>query len=291
MSEFLPVCESLAMQKTLRLAQKMFLHDAPFCLQGELGVGKKTLARYVSQQTVAPEHFTYLACATLSEIESDFFALKNVPHALLLASLEELSWDLQGKLAYFLQDLELRRLFQTSSTYAPKIILTVNDRLEHCLARGVLRQDLCAILLSCVLDVLPLRLRREDVLPLARQILQAEFPWISLTPAAARCLTVYNWTGNIRELVACLRRAAFALETDVMDVADLALADQIQHLNPPHAATHEIDIRSLEKQHILDTLAAVGGVKKLAAEKLGMSERTLRYKLQRYREDSSDASD
>ncbi|MBV8047815.1 MAG: helix-turn-helix domain-containing protein, partial [Paludibacterium sp.] len=52
----------------------------------------------------------------------------------------------------------------------------------------------------------------------------------------------------------------------------------------------DADMRSLEKRHILETLAAVGGVKKLAAEKLGISERTLRYKLQRYREEDGGAA-
>jgi two-component system response regulator FlrC len=52
----------------------------------------------------------------------------------------------------------------------------------------------------------------------------------------------------------------------------------------------ETDMKTLEKRHILETLGAVGGVKKLAAEKLGISERTLRYKLQRYRDEDSAAA-
>lgn len=291
LSEFLPVSESVAMQRTLRLAQKMFLHASPLCLQGEPGVGKRTLARYVSQQTVAPEHFVRLACGTLSGIESDFFVPKKEPYCVVFESLEDLSWVLQARLAYFLHELEQCQLFQMASVSAPKIILTVNDDIKHLFARGVLRQDLYWILLSSVLNVLPLRQRREDILPLTKQILHAEFPWLSLTSAAARCLTVYDWAGNIRELAGCVRRTAFALESNVIDATDLLFEEHLPVVLTSSAASSavsDVDIRSLEKQHILDTLVAVGGVKKLAAEKLGMSERTLRYKLQRYREDMSD---
>jgi two-component system response regulator FlrC len=108
-------------------------------------------------------------------------------------------------------------------------------------------------------------------------------------------LTAYSWEGNIRELENVMQRAVILaagpaiLAADLMLDAGSSLAEQVARVSDAVSDEGDADMRSLEKRHILETLAAVGGVKKLAAEKLGISERTLRYKLQRYREEDADS--
>jgi two-component system response regulator FlrC len=152
--------------------------------------------------------------------------------------------------------------------------------------------------------VFPLRVpalaeRADDILPLARSLLKkyteaAGRGNLVLSDEAERRLTAYSWGGNIRELDNVMQRAVILAAGAEISAAELLLPDDVDDAILPVAATElgrgapleeTADMRSLEKRHILETLAAVGGVKKLAAEKLGISERTLRYKLQRYREE------
>jgi len=112
-------------------------------------------------------------------------------------------------------------------------------------------------------------------------------------------LTAYTWKGNIRELENVMQRAMILASGSSIEVEHLCLpgsAVAASHGAPPSvpdkaagiaapAARHALptDLKSRERAHILETLAAVGGVRKAAAERLGMSERTLRYKLAQYR--------
>jgi two-component system response regulator FlrC len=106
-------------------------------------------------------------------------------------------------------------------------------------------------------------------------------------------LTTYTWRGNIRELENVVQRAMILASGAVIEVEHLCLPRELAETGssaPPPAAAPAAsesrpptDLKSLERTHILETLAAVNGVRKAAAERLGMSERTLRYKLQQYR--------
>ena len=147
------------------------------------------------------------------------------------------------------------------------------------------------------IEIPPLRERPLDIEPLAQRILQAAvtnsrgLPY-KITREAITKLCRHSWPGNVRELENVLQRAAI-LATDAIEV---------EHINLPSANVHDIfsnetkkntaetqaepqteDIKTLERKHILETLAAVNGSRKLAVKKLGISERTLRYKLQQYR--------
>jgi two-component system response regulator FlrC len=145
-----------------------------------------------------------------------------------------------------------------------------------------------------------LRERPDDILPLARAMLarhvarqKRRVPTFTL-PAQA-CLTAYEWEGNIRELDNVVQRALILAPGDTIDLGHLYLPELPAKiaggggvLTADGEPAAVLDIKQLEKRHILETLHAVGGVRKLAAEKLNMSERTLRHKLQQYREQSGD---
>jgi len=119
-------------------------------------------------------------------------------------------------------------------------------------------------------------------------------PRLALGSDAERELTAYSWEGNIRELDNVMQRAAILAVGTEVSAADLMLnvglfAKTVTAPEAVQEAPQETDMRSVEKRHILEALAATGGAKKLAAERLGISERTLRYKLQRYREEDGES--
>ena len=108
-------------------------------------------------------------------------------------------------------------------------------------------------------------------------------------------MTVYTWPGNIRELENVIQRAMIIAPGNVIEAAHLYLPDLPKAANIAASVgqtegqrDRPQDIKTLERTHILETLASVKGSRKQAAERLGMSERTLRYKLQRLREEGVD---
>ena len=146
------------------------------------------------------------------------------------------------------------------------------------------------------LNVMSLRLpalreRRGDILPLARRAMQAcarGAQPLSLSPEAERRLIEHDWPGNARELTNIVQRAAWLASGGRIDAADLdlqVLAPAAADSAPAAAAkVFEValgrDLKERERELILATLRVTGGSRKLAAERRGISPRTLRYKLQ-----------
>ncbi len=174
-----------------------------------------------------------------------------------------------------------------------RVISTSNRHIEEEVAAGRFREDLYFRLNVFPVSIPPLRERKEDILPLAKAFLSGTGHAWSLSTDAVHCLTAHAWDGNIRELQNVMQRACVLASGGVIHAADLMLANKENKISALRsgAETVQSDIRSLERQHILDTLSSVGGVKKLAAQRLGISERTLRYKLQRYRMDDTEEID
>jgi len=161
---------------------------------------------------------------------------------------------------------------------------------------GRFREDLYYRLNVFPLHMPPLRARPGDIVPLARHFLsrlggRLGRAGLALSAAAEAELTRYFWPGNIREMENVMQRAVIMAPGEVVDVEHLYLplprAPQVREdavaVVPAAAAA---DMKSVERSHIMETLAAVNGSRKLAAQRLGMSERTLRYKLQQYREEN-----
>jgi two-component system response regulator FlrC len=209
---------------------------------------------------------------------------------LLLDEVSEMPLALQAKLLRVLQEREVERVGGRKSLALDiRVIATSNRDLPTEVAKGNFREDLYYRLNVFPLEIPPLRERPDDIVPLARELLsrfaaRAERGAVRLTPEAEACLRAHPWPGNVRELENALQRALILTQGYEIGVEDIQLAQpSALTLAAAPAATAPRNMKSLEREHILDTLAAVNGSRKLAVERLGISERTLRYKLRQYR--------
>lgn len=312
------VAHDPVMQQLLTLARRVAASDASVLITGESGVGKEVLARYLHHHSARSKRaYVAINCAAIPEhlLESTLFghekgAFTGAAHShagkfeqaqggtLLLDEISEMPLLLQAKLLRVLQEREVERIGSHRSIPLDiRVIATSNRDMQAEVVAGRFREDLYYRLNVFPLAIPPLRERPADILPLAEQQLSAlkVSPAAYFAPCAKAQLGTYTWPGNVRELANVVQRAAI-LSLDGIILAEhlqlptikngqpakiAAVAAQDVDYPPPSAIT---DIKALEKHHILETLASVNGVRKLAAAKLGMSERTLRYKLQQYRQ-------
>jgi two-component system response regulator FlrC len=185
-----------------------------------------------------------------------------------------------------------------------RVIATSNRDMAEAVAKGLFREDLFYRLNVFPLLIPALRQRPDDIAPLARHFLaehggRSGRPGLRLAPSAEVALRGHGWPGNVRELENVMQRAVILapgeiIEADALHIPQSPPATPISKpfgsatfqpiaLPPPESSKVD-NMRDLEREHILETLAAVGGSRKLAGERLGMSDRTLRHKLKLYRE-------
>jgi len=144
----------------------------------------------------------------------------------------------------------------------------------------------------------PLRISPGDIAAIARHFIAEHGPRFGrgnarLSAAAEAALRAHAWPGNVRELENAVQRALILAPGDTIEPAHLNLGPRPSLAAPVAVPVTEAlepgkkvdNMRDLEREHILRTLAEVGGSRKLAVERLGISERTLRYKLQQYRDE------
>jgi two-component system, response regulator FlrC len=224
---------------------------------------------------------------------------------LLLDEISEMDLGLQAKILRVLQEREVERLGSTRTINLDvRLIATSNRDLPEEVRAGRFRADLYYRLNVMSLRLPPLRERRGDILPLAQRAIQACARGgqvsVTLSPDAERKLLQYDWPGNARELTNIVQRAAWLACGGHIHAQDLDTGGGALSV-PSHAATAATaagacaspqaspgvqdeglghDLKERERELILATLASTGGSRKLAAERLGISPRTLRHKLQ-----------
>ncbi|MHB1291725.1 MAG: sigma-54-dependent transcriptional regulator [Sulfuricella sp.] len=311
------VAEDPRMVELLGLARKVAGTGATILVTGESGCGKEVMARFIHRHSPrADKPFVAINCAAIPEnlLESTLFGYEKgaftgaaQSHAgkfeqaqggtLLLDEVSEMPMPLQAKLLRVLQEREVERVGGHKAIPLDiRIIATSNRDMAEVVARGNFREDLYYRLNVFPLELPPLRERPLDIVPLARHLLgrlggALGRPGIGLSSAAAEQLTRYAWPGNIRELENVIQRAMILSPGDMLETEYLLLPKpELVVPQPGKAVTagRALDMKTLERTHILETLASVGGSRRRAAEKLDMAERTLRYKLQRYREENED---
>ena len=224
---------------------------------------------------------------------------------LLLDEITEMPLPLQAKLLRVLQEREVERVGGKKPVILDiRVIATTNRDIADAVAKGLFREDLYYRINVFPLLIPALRQRAQDIVPLARHFLAAhggrsERPGLRLSAAAEAALQRHAWPGNVRELENIVQRAVILASGDVVDVAALQLGVD-RPLAPTAAQGRQTvaaassgtlaastpasgELRDVERAHILETLAAAGGSRKLAGQRLGMPERTLRHKLRQYR--------
>jgi len=303
---------------TVLLASKNAENDATVLITGESGTGKEVYARFIRDTSArADKPFVAINCAAIPEnmLEATLFGYEKGAftgavgaHAgkfeqaqggtLLLDEISEMDLGLQAKILRVLQEREVERLGGTRTiSLDVRLIATSNRDLPEEVRAARFRADLYYRLNVMSLRLPALRERRGDILPLARRAIQACARGgqmsLTLSPDAERKLLRHDWPGNARELTNIVQRAAWLASGGQIHAADLdtgvadSRADAAADLAPSSAASapaQEVgldhDLKERERELILATLASTGGSRKLAAERLGISPRTLRHKLQ-----------
>jgi two-component system response regulator FlrC len=313
-----------ASRNLFALATRVAQTDTTILLTGESGVGKEVVARYIHNHSVRRSGpFVAINCAAIPDslLEATLFgyekgAFTGAQQAqagkfeqaqngtLLLDEVTEMPLGLQAKLLRVLQEREVERVGGKKPVALDiRIIATSNRDMAEAVAKGVLREDVYYRLNVFPLLIPALRQRAEDIVPLAQHFLaehggRSGRTGLRLSPMTETALRAHNWPGNVRELENVMQRAVIFAAGDVVEPDALHLSAlpsggrsvlplPVESAAPPVAPPEVLktdNLRDLEREHILETLTAVGGSRKLAGERLGMSERTLRHKLKQYRE-------
>ena len=296
------VAESENMRLLFHQAYKVAQTNATVLLLGESGVGKEVVARYIHQfsgRSQAP--FVTIDCGALPEnlVESELFGhtkgaftgaettregrfLQADGGTLFLDEIGELPLPLQPKLLRVLESGAFRPIGgDRDATVDVRVIAATNREVENEVKSGKFREDLYYRLNVFPLASPPLRERPEDVPALAASLLK---PWHKqLGPAAERLLVSYSWPGNVRELRNVLERAAILTEGARILPEALPPTLRKEILTPPRNTSVLIgDMAAIERRAIYEALEKTNGNKTKAAELLGISRRSLIYKLRSY---------
>jgi len=302
-----PVFRSAASRHSFELASRVARTDVSVLITGESGTGKEVVARFIHDRSDrAGGPFMGVNCAAIPEqmMEATLFGHEKGAFTgahqtragkfeaceggtLLLDEISEMSLELQAKLLRVLQEREVERIgAHQSRPVNVRVLATSNRDLKAAVRDGRFREDLYYRLSVFPLQLEPLRNRVEDILPLAEWFLAKHGarmcrPGLTLSAESRELLVAHGWTGNVRELENAMQRALVLAEDDVVAPEHLGLESAAAA--PPESGL-ESRVRDAEETVIQQTLASCNGRRKDAARALGISERTLRYKLQRLRE-------
>jgi two-component system response regulator FlrC len=296
------VAEDPAILAALALARRAASTDATVLLEAESGAGKEIFARLIhveSPRRLGP--FVAVNCAALpcELLETELFGHARGAFTgayrdrkghfqvaekgtLLLDEIGEMHADLQARLLRVLQD----RLIQPVGAEAPlrvdvRIVAATNRDLRSQVAEGRFREDLYYRLRVMPIRIPPLRERPADIEPLARHFLRI-FGGDSarLGQGVLGKLLAHDWPGNVRELENVMHRAVILAGGEALDCGHLLLEPAPR----PRPGGEPVSLDDAERETIHRVLMQTQGNRTQAAAQLGISARTLRHKLQRYRD-------
>ena len=320
-----PVCEAAASQQLFQMAERVAATDSTVLISGESGTGKEVLARYIHQHSPRKKApFIALNCAAIPEnmLEAMLFgyekgaytgAYNSMPGkfeqaeggTILLDEITEMDMGLQAKLLRVIQERQVERLGgKKTIDLDVRIIATTNRELADYVAEGKFREDLYYRLTVFPLQWLPLRERRDDILPLSRRLIahhanKLKRPMPSMSNDAEQKLLTHSWPGNVRELDNTLQRALILQSGAQLTANDFILTpvpgsrtfDNHTTMAAMPASQDEgelgSDLKTREVELIVKALKEEPS-RKDAAERLGISPRTLRYKVARLRDEGVD---
>lgn len=301
------VGDSSSMQQVRALIEKLARSQAPIYISGESGSGKELGARLIHGRSArAAGNFVPVNCGAIPEnlMESEFFGYRKgaftgaqddregffqAAHGgtLFLDEVADLPLPMQVKLLRAIQEKRVRKVGAvTEEPVDVRIICATHRNLRELVEKGCFRQDLYYRLNVIELRMPPLRERREDIVPLVDAMVGRSFgPGAPrLSAGAVKALEAYAFPGNVRELENILERAMALCSGDVIEAEDLQLGpDEISVGDEPGRGSETLDnyLNRLERQAILEALQNTDGNRTAAARLLGVTFRSLRYRLER----------
>ncbi len=243
------IATSTKLLKVIDIANKVSKTDVSILLQGESGVGKEVFATYIHQHSNRknqPMISLNMAAIPDNLIESELFgyekgaftdAVDKKPGefekanggTLFLDEIAEMPYAVQAKLLRALQEKEIRPLGSSKPIKIDvRIVSATNANLVQKIQNGEFREDLYYRLNTIPLNIPPLRERTDEILPIARHILEKNCKEYKLgekifSQQAQADLLAYKWPGNIRELISVVQRAAILSETNIITADSLYL--------------------------------------------------------------------
>ena len=308
-----PIAKDPKSQALLSMALRVAEAEVGVMISGESGTGKEVLAHFIHDHSSRRNHpFIAINCAAIPEqmLEATLFgyekgaftgAYKSTPGkfeqaqkgTLLLDEVSEMSMPLQAKLLRVLQEKEVERIGANQLiSLNVRVIATSNRKLLEEVKAGRFREDLYYRLNVFPLHWLPLRERICDIVPLANYLIRRyckdKCPVIPmLSEDANQTLLHYQWPGNARELANVVQRALVLQTQGLIEAFHLQLPDLI-NIIPEVDPAAEVKLKKLQDHEydmIAQTLKNCQGNRQEVAKLLGVSERTLRYKLAKMREE------
>jgi len=296
------------MRPVFELVTRVARSDATVLIRGETGTGKELVARALHTESGRSGPFVAINCAAMPDglLESELFGhlagaftdakkaraglfLEANGGTLLLDEIGEMGLGMQSKLLRALQERAVRPLGGSRELpFETRVVAATHRDLEAEVALKRFREDLYYRLNVITIDVPPLRLRMEDILPLAhhfvaRSAQRSNRPAPRIGHAVAMRLVGYDWPGNVRQLENCMERAVALARYDELVLDDLpAQLASSEFENVASASESEHDLLTLEiveGRYIQKVLDAVGGNRPAAAAILGFDLQTLQRKL------------
>lgn len=301
-------------KQVVELAKRVAESNATVMISGESGTGKEVFARFIHDSSPrSAKPFIAINCAAIPEtmLESILFgyekgaftgALASKPGkfeqanggSLLLDEISEMDLGLQAKLLRVIQEKEVERLGSNKITPLDvRIIATTNRNLKQEVVEGRFREDLFYRLNVFPLPLPSLNSRKGDILPLADKFIELyqSSPDHHLDESARKVLMIHDWQGNVRELENVIQRALILANEKVIGSSSIlfeeAYTDEQCLMETPEIKAEknlDNDLKTLEKEIIINAVHSNHN-RKEAAAKLGISQRTLRYKLAQFRKE------
>jgi DNA-binding NtrC family response regulator len=299
---------SPAMQEVFETIRQVAGSRATVLIQGESGTGKELVAKAIHQlgpRVKGP--FVAVHCAALAQniLESELFGHEKGAFtgamerrigrfekadggSLFLDEISEIDASVQVKILRALEERQIERVGgDTPVNVDARLIAATNRDLKSMVDEGEFREDLFYRLYVVVITLPPLRDRQDDVLLLLNHYLavfneengkQIE----GFTPAAYEMLSAYRWPGNIRELRNLVERMVVLTRNKILDVQDIPAQVREQASGNEIKIDADLTVDEMERRMIIQALEKTGGNRTKAAEKLGISRRTLHRKLNEY---------
>ncbi len=309
------IAEDPHTKEVASLALRVAASEATVMITGPSGSGKEVFARYIHQHSPrAQRPFLAINCAAIPEnmLEAMLFGYEKGAFTgahetrpgkfeqahggtLLLDEVSEMDLGLQSKLLRVLQEREVERLGGRKPIHLDvRVLATSNRNMKEEVAAGRFREDLFYRLNVFPLHLPALKSRPGDILPLARNLAARHANGrVVFSAEAEQKFLGHDWPGNVRELDNVIQRALILRQGDEIQAHDIYFETiSVGTMTESKEAGDEKgvssaledDLRRRESELIIETLRAANGNRKLVAERLGISPRTLRYKLARLRE-------